>query len=182
MSSLPDRNELEANFWTLGKFKSAFSQLTALWLNTHLHGSPQFGETGNNIFIIPILQMVEVKHCKVYWLTQSCTACLNGSRTPAGRIPTPGLLAVTLYLLLLTSDYSTALISSPFYTQIISLSYIKSLCHSTQTKLLIFFSSDAWAEISFLLFKRKHAQGQWEDPATEKLILPSFLCSQHELN
>lgn len=133
--SLPNRNELEANFWTLGKFKSVFSQLTALWLNTHLNGSPQFGETGNNIFIIPILQMVELKHCKVYWLTQSCTACLNGSRTPAGLIPTPGLLAVTLYLLLLTSDYFTALISSPFYTQIISLSYIKPLCHDTQTKL-----------------------------------------------
>lgn len=33
---------------------------------------------------------------KVYWLTQSCTACLNGSRTPAGLIPTPGFLAVTL--------------------------------------------------------------------------------------
>lgn len=94
--SLPNRNEGDANFWTLGKFKSVFSQLTALWLNTHLNVSLQFGETGNNIFIISILQMVELKHCKVYWLTQSCTACLNGSRTPAGLIPTPGLLAVTL--------------------------------------------------------------------------------------
>lgn len=79
-----------------GSLNLSFLNSQALWLNTHLNASLQFRETGNNIFIISILQMVELKHCKVYWLTQSCTACLNGSRTPAGLIPTPGLLAVTL--------------------------------------------------------------------------------------
>lgn len=96
------------------------------------------GRQGIIFLLFPILQMVRLKPCKVYWLTPSCTAGLNGSRTPAGLIPTPWLLAVTLHLLLLTSDYFTALISSPFHTQIISLSSIKPLCHDTQTKLLTF--------------------------------------------
>lgn len=146
--SLPNRSELEPNFWTLGKFKSVFSQLTALWLNTHLDGLLQFGETGNNIFIIPILQMVELKPCKVYWLTPSCTACLNGSRTPAGLIPTPRLLTITLYLLLLTSNYFIALTSTKFYTHV-KLHYKPLSWYWDKTIVVFFPPINLWQKFGF---------------------------------
>lgn len=168
--SLLNRNELEANFWTWGKFKSAFSQLTALWLTAHLNGSPQFRETGNNIFIIPILQMVELKPCKVYWLTPSCTACLNGSRTPAGPIPTPMLLIITRYLLPLTSDYCSN------QHQSLYLHYLSSILSWYWDK-TIHLRTEIW----FLLYTCKHAYGQWENSGTEK-IPPVFSYSQGELN